>query len=99
MVINISMVSNNPDRSTTEWNDHFVHSLLLIDVLLRMKPVKTDKQKLIPLCKIEYKDNKSELAILREFEEDYSAEKALWRYTHDSFLYKILNRALRIQNI
>ena len=56
--INIFTVSDNPDQSTTGLNGHFVHSLLLIDVLIRMKSIETDKQQLITLCKNEYKNNR-----------------------------------------
>ena len=34
-----------------------------------------------------------------EFEKDYSSDKALWWYTRESFLYKMLIKALRVQNI
>ncbi len=37
--------------------------------------------------------------LLYEFENQYSANKALWWYTRESFLYKMLNKALRVQNI
>ncbi len=36
---------------------------------------------------------------VREFEEKYSSERALWWYTKESFFYKTLNAALRTQNI
>ncbi len=97
--MNISTVSDNPDKSTTGLNGHFVHSLLLIDVLIRTKSISSDKQQLITLCTHEYKNNSTQLAIVREFENDYSADKALWWYTRDSFLYRLLNKALRVQNI
>jgi tetratricopeptide (TPR) repeat protein len=97
--INISSVTGNPDQSTTGLNGHFVHSLLLIDVLLRMKSVQTDKKQLISLCQNEYKNNPTDLSFVREFDKDYSSDKALWWYTRELFLYKMLNKALRIQNI
>ena len=97
--INVFTVSDNPDQSTTGLNGHFVHSLLLIDVLLRMKSIETDKQQLITLCKNEYKKNATQLALVCEFEHEYTSAKALWWYTRDSFLYNMLNKALRIQNI
>ena len=97
--INIFNVSDNPDQSTTGLNGHFIHSLLLIDVLIRMKSIETDKQQLIALCKNEYKNNNTQLDIVHEFEHEYSPEKALWWYTRESFLYRMLNKALRIQNI
>jgi tetratricopeptide (TPR) repeat protein len=97
--INVFTASDNPDQSTTGLNGHFVHSLLLIDVLIRMKSIETDKQQLITLCKNEYKKNDTELALVCEFEHEYTSKKALWWYTRDSFLYRMLNKALRVQNI
>jgi hypothetical protein len=97
--INVFTASDNPDQSTTGLNGHFIHSLLLIDVLIRMKSVETDKQQLITLCKNEYKINGTQLAVVREFEREYSTDKALWWYTRNSFIYRMLNKALRVQNI
>lgn len=99
IVMNIFTTGTNPEQSTTRLNGQFVHSLLLIDVLLRMKYAEKDRQELIALCKKEYQGNETELNILREFEENYSPKNALRWYTRESFLYRILNKALRVQNI
>ncbi len=45
------------------------------------------------------KNNNSQLKILKEFEKDYSPDQSLWWYIRQSFLYRLLNKALRIQNI
>ena len=97
--INIFTVNENPDQSTTGLNGHFVHSLLLIDVIMRMKSIESDKQQLIRLCKNQYENNNQQLALVLEFEHQYSPDQALWWYTRDTFLYKMLNKALRVQNI
>lgn len=99
MVIDIFAANQNPDLSTSGLNGNFIHNLLLIDVLLRMKPAKTDKQEFIQLCKKHYEGNKNQLAVVNDFEMNYSLENAFWWYSKDSFLYKILNKALRVQNI
>jgi len=80
-------------------NGNFIHSLILTDVLIRMKSIESDKKQLIQLCKREYQNNQKELEFVREFEKDYRADKALWWYSRDSFLYRMLNKALRVQNI
>ena len=54
---------------------------------------------LIALCKEEYSDNTNELRVIDEFDEDYSPKRSLWWYTRNSFLSRILNKALREQNI
>ena len=64
-----------------------------------MKSIENDKQQLIQLCEKEYQTNNKELIFVREFEKDYRADKALWWYTRNSFLHRMLNKALRVQNI
>ncbi|CAF3746194.1 unnamed protein product [Rotaria sp. Silwood1] len=99
LTINIFNTTSHEEKSTTGLNGQFVHSQLLIDRLLGMKPKETDKNELINLCKKFYKDNPSELAIIHEFEKDYLPDRALWWYTRESFLYRLLNKALRMQDI
>ncbi|CAF0790317.1 unnamed protein product [Adineta steineri] len=97
--INIFTTKVSEGKSTTGLNGQFVFSQILIDCLLRLKYTQTDKTEFINLCKNEYEGNHIELDNLREFEEEYSADKVLWWYTRESFFYKILNTALRTQNI
>ncbi|CAF2713672.1 unnamed protein product [Rotaria sp. Silwood2] len=98
-IINISKCNDIKDKSTKELNGEFLHSQLLMDCLLRMKPNSTDKNELIKLCKKFYENNPTELSLVKEFEKNYSSDRALWWYTRDSFIYRLLNKALRIQNI
>ncbi|CAF0762527.1 unnamed protein product [Didymodactylos carnosus] len=51
------------------------------------------------MCKESYADNPHEQAMIREFERDYRPQKSIWWYTRDSCLYRILNKALRLQDI
>lgn len=95
MRINLFYASRNSDKSTTELNGQFIHFLLLIDVLMRMEFSERDKKNLIDLCKDRYADNKDELTWIREFEHEYKPDKAVWWYTRNTFLYKLLNKALR----
>jgi tetratricopeptide (TPR) repeat protein len=87
------------DKSTNELNGEFLHSQLLIDCLLRMKSNQSDKNELIILCKKIYENNPNELNLIKEFEEKYLPNQAVWWYTRESFLYRLLNKALRVQNI
>ena len=83
----------------TGLDGHILHFQRLIDCLLRLKSSPTDKDELISLCQEHYQNNETELAALNEFEQSYSSDVALWWYTRESFLYKILNKALRVQSI
>ena len=86
-------------QSSTGLNGQFIHSQLLIDCLVRMKPSSNEKQEFIIFCKEHYKDNPTELEVVEEFERDYVPGKCLWWYTRNSFLFRLLNKALRVQNI
>jgi hypothetical protein len=97
--INIFTTNICEGKSTTGLNGQFVFSQILIDCLLRLKSTQIDKTELINLFKSENEGNHSELNAVREFEEKYSSERALWWYTKESFFYKTLNAALRTQNI
>jgi hypothetical protein len=99
LTFNVFNITSTSEQSTTGLNGQFVHSQLLINCLLRMKPVSTDKDELISLSEKQYKDNKNELAVLAEFQKNYSSDQALWWYTRESFLYRQLNKALRVQNV
>jgi hypothetical protein len=46
-----------------------------------------------------YQKNESTLRMLDKFERDYTSEKAVWWYTGDTFIYRLLNKALRQHNI
>ncbi|CAF0878209.1 unnamed protein product [Adineta steineri] len=97
--INIFSTGINAGKSTTGVNGQFVFSQLLVDCLLQLKSTDTDENELIKLCVNEYEGNHNELSNLREFQEYYLPDKVLWWYTKETFLYKILNAALRTQNI
>jgi tetratricopeptide (TPR) repeat protein len=100
--LSISIINPNDhskEQSSTGLDGQFIHSQLLIDCLIRMKSLSTDKNDLISLCKQIYKKNRGEQKIVREFERKYSPDRSIWWYTRQSFLYRLLNKALRVQNI
>ncbi|CAF2988083.1 unnamed protein product [Rotaria sp. Silwood2] len=99
LLIHIFTTRNNPDQSTSALNLKFVRHNLFLDSLLQMKPTVKDKDELISRCSELYKSNSSQLSIIREFQEKYRPDQALWWYTRETFLYRLLNKALRIQNI
>ncbi|CAF0766388.1 unnamed protein product [Adineta steineri] len=84
---------------STDLNNKFLYSQILIDVLLQMDSVSNDITDLMSLCRNQYKGNKTELNILREFQQNYSTHNAVWWLTKDIFISQILNKALKIENI
>ena len=89
----------NPIYSNTSLDESFRHSYLLIDCILKTNSALTDKTELISLCQKHYEGNENELKILEEFQENYLPTKALWWYTRPSFIYRLLRKALEIQDI
>lgn len=89
------------DKSTVELDGQFIHSQLLIDCLQKMKSTAKEIEEFVRYCRDhnDCKDNEGYLKLLEEFQNEYSSEKSLWWYTRDSFVYRMLNKALRVQNI
>jgi tetratricopeptide (TPR) repeat protein len=71
---------------------------LFIEVLLRMHHKSTDRKELIDICKKNYKGNKQEMMIIDEFEKKYKADNAIWWYTREACFYRMMNKALRVQD-
>ncbi|CAF3371476.1 unnamed protein product [Rotaria socialis] len=53
------------------------------------------KQEMLELCRTHYSRNQLELKNIKEFELTYTASDAIGWYTRDSFVHKMVNRALR----
>lgn len=87
------------EKLTTDLNGHLVQSQLLINSLLGMRSKDVDRKPLISLSRKIYQKNRKELTIIDEFERDYSPDQAIRWYTRDSFVSRVLNKALRTQNI
>lgn len=87
------------EKLTTDLQGHLVHSQLLINCLLQMRTDVSDKNELISISKQIYRKNQAELVIINEFEQRYTADTAILWYTRDSFVFRLLNKALRTQNI
>jgi len=64
-----------------------------------MDPMFNDMTNLISLCRHQYKGNKYQLNILREFQQNYSSNNAIWWFTRDTFITQLLNKALKTQNL
>jgi tetratricopeptide (TPR) repeat protein len=56
------------------------------------------KMELCEFFREEYHGNNADLVVIDEFERDYSSDRAIWWYTRECFLYRLLNKALRIQD-
>ncbi|CAF3990748.1 unnamed protein product [Didymodactylos carnosus] len=88
-------------RDLSKENATFMWYHFLIRILLLMPATRTDlaKNEMLEECRLYYKDNQTVQNNINKFEKDYKSEKAVWWYTCDGFIYRLLNKALRTQNI
>ncbi|CAF1374728.1 unnamed protein product [Didymodactylos carnosus] len=86
-------------RCLVEENATFVWYQLLFDNLLYMKEKNENAQtEMIEECRSNCKDNQTELEKINEFEEWYAPSQAIFWYTRDCFLYRLLNKVFRTQD-
>jgi tetratricopeptide (TPR) repeat protein len=93
----IGNISSLPSDQTNRQEAAFMYTQLLKDIFIEMKD--DSKDEMTSFCQEQYADNTSALQFISEFEKNYEPNQAINWYTRESFLYKILNKALRTQNI
>ncbi|UJR18513.1 hypothetical protein I4U23_005420 [Adineta vaga] len=102
-LISISIFSINStieEKSTREkYEASFLWFQLVLEVLLHLPQNNRGMSEMLNECRLQYANNQSQIDSINDFEANYKADKAIWWYTRDSFVYRIINRALRTQNI
>ncbi|CAF0998044.1 unnamed protein product [Didymodactylos carnosus] len=82
-------------------NDQFdIAMLVLMEILPKLSP-RTDRinEKMLERSRFYYSHDPIELAKIDQFEATYKSNSALRWYTKDSFLFRLLNMALRNENV
>ena len=87
------------EQSSRMLNGSFLWFRLFIETLLHMRHTKDDRFELVKLLRNTYAGNESQLQLIQEFERDCANQGALRWYTRDSCVYKVLNKALRCQDL
>lgn len=73
---------------------------ILFYVLLHTpRPTENVYKDLLDECRLIYRQNKAQIRLINEFETEYHPSKAIWWYTRDTFLYRLINMALRTENM
>jgi tetratricopeptide (TPR) repeat protein len=91
--------SQNSLRNLTEDSATFMWYQLLVVVLQRLAKLSNSKNEMITECRLLYHIDPIEQGKINKFEREYTSSKAIWWYTYDCFVYRLLNKALRTQNI
>ncbi|CAF4326054.1 unnamed protein product, partial [Rotaria sordida] len=76
-----------------------MYTQLLKENLLDIEYDYKAKTKLVEYCRITYADDDYQLSLIDDFELEYNKTLAIEWYTKESFLYSMMNRALRCQDI
>ena len=77
----------------------FLWHHLLIYVLRHMPADEQSKKDMLEKCTDYYRGNRRELKKIEQFRATYTHEETIKWYTRDCFLYRLLNKALRTENI
>ncbi|CAF3428213.1 unnamed protein product [Rotaria sp. Silwood1] len=71
----------------------------LLKILIQINYDETAICDMIDQCRSYYRGNERVQNDIDEFQQNYKPQDAVIWYTHDSFIYRLLNAAFRIQNI
>ena len=100
--ISISVLEQNSIKSIRDLSEEhasFMWFQLLIEILLKMDQMDIAKEEMICECLAQYEDDLIEQVKIEDFRNNYHQTEAIWWYTRDCFLYRLLNKALRTENI
>jgi hypothetical protein len=80
-------------------NGSFLAFQLLVDIMLRLDRTDYAREEMIEMCRLKYVGSPVDLKKIDEFEQTYTHQDAAKWYTTDSFLYRLLNNSLRLEDI
>lgn len=86
-------------RNLSKESASFIWNQLLIDTLKNMPLTNDAKNDMLDKCADYYRTNKVELERIELFRNSYTSDKAIEWYTRDSFVYRLVNKALRTEDI
>ena len=71
----------------------------LIETIIRTPQSDSIRKKLLNDCEIDYLDNESEEKAIEDFRQNYKPSDVISWYKRHCFIYRLLNKALRLQDI
>jgi tetratricopeptide (TPR) repeat protein len=75
-----------------------LHQMLIL-VLKELPKDDESKQEVFEMCQNYYKNNQHKIKKIEEFQQNYTSEKAIESYVNEHFLHRLLNKALRTEDI
>ncbi|CAF1180033.1 unnamed protein product, partial [Didymodactylos carnosus] len=86
-------------RDLTKESVSFLWFQLFKDVLLQMPDTEESKMEMIDKCRYYFRGNIEELNVIEEFRLTYNKEETIEWYTRQCFIYRLVNKALRTEDI
>ncbi|CAF1600487.1 unnamed protein product, partial [Didymodactylos carnosus] len=94
---------NQTEKSARDLTNETLPNLLwhqlFRDYLMKTTKTEESKQEMLEKCRLIYKNDSRELTKIDEFERTYESSKAIMWYTKDTFLFRLINRALRTEDL
>jgi tetratricopeptide (TPR) repeat protein len=87
---------DNINRSLNQLDCTFMYTQIMKEILLSIKFDDNHIKEFIQHCRQTFADNKEQMINVKKFERKYKQKTPVWWYTCESFLYPMLNRALRL---
>jgi tetratricopeptide (TPR) repeat protein len=86
-------------RNLDQLDQSFMYTQILKEILLTIDFEQEDIDKFLTYCLEQFAGNETGLRNIDKFQEEYRLHQPIWWYTSDSFLYSMLNRALRVMDV
>ena len=84
------------DNNLDQLEPSFMHTKLLKDAFLEMEYEDGACQDLLNYCRETRARSPVEKGWIDKFQREYNPDKAIWWYTQESFVYQMVNQALRL---
>ena len=95
----LSLSNQSSNIHLDQLDSSFMYSQLLKEILLELEYNEESIKEFVNYCREQFADNHAWLHIINTFEMDYRDRQPIWWYTKESFIYDMLNRALRTFDI
>ncbi|CAF4525316.1 unnamed protein product [Rotaria sp. Silwood2] len=86
-------------RDLSKESAEFLWFQLFNDVISHLPRNQQAKKQMIDACRLYYRGNSKELKFIDEFDRTYRCDDAIRWYSKQCFVYKIVNKALRCEDI
>ena len=100
--ISISFAKSESQNSNTNKNTldcSFMYTQILKEILLTIDFNDAHFNDFLTFCRTALAGNTRELRNIDRIQNEYRKREPIWWYTYESFLYSMLNKALRLMNI